>query len=60
MKFAATMTRNRIASTLRWMGLAALENQELNEPTLAETLGRFERVVRQSTYNKRTRKGTPR
>ena len=45
MKLSAKITRNRIASTLRWIGLAALEDAAIQraEPTNpSDALGRFE------------------
>jgi hypothetical protein len=45
MKLSAKITRNRIASTLRWIGLAALEeagNGHTPNVNPAEALGRFE------------------
>jgi hypothetical protein len=45
MKLSAKITRNRIASTLRWIGLAALEeagNSRVTDATPADALGRFE------------------
>jgi hypothetical protein len=45
MKLTAKITRNRIASTLRWIGLAALEeagNQRAVSANPADAFGRFE------------------
>jgi hypothetical protein len=45
MKLSAKITRNRIASTLRWIGLAALEeaaNSHTPNVNPAAALGRFE------------------
>jgi hypothetical protein len=56
MKFAATITRNRITSTLRWIGLAALERPSIEVPPLAETLGRFERAARRVSGRQSARK----
>jgi hypothetical protein len=45
MKLSAKITRNRIASTLRWIGLAALEevgNSRVTDANPADALSRFE------------------
>ena len=45
MKLSAKITRNRIVSTLRWIGLAALDeagNQAGSPTNPSDALGRFE------------------
>ena len=51
MKLSAKITRNRIASTLRWIGLAALEEAGSDHvPTSnpVEALSRFELAARRA------------
>ncbi len=51
MKLSAKITRNRIASTLRWIGLAALEEAGLRQiPSVnpSDVLGRFERAAKRA------------
>ena len=51
MKLSAKITRNRIASTLRWIGLAALDETgiQTNETASpADALGRFERAAQRA------------
>jgi hypothetical protein len=48
MKMSSTITRNRIAATLRWIGLAALDNAGTQKMTPAQTLARFEAIARKA------------
>jgi hypothetical protein len=55
MKFSAKLTRNRIAATLRWIGLAAIDKAGTDPVPLGETLARFERAAR-ATFARNARK----
>ena len=51
MKLSAKITRNRIASTLRWIGLAALEeadNRHAADTNPSDALGRFEQAAKRA------------
>lgn len=51
MKMSAKITRNRIISTLRWIGLAALDEEGSgNSPNInpVDALGRFERAAQRA------------
>ncbi len=55
MKLSAKITRNRIASTLRWIGLAALEEAGHSNTITAnpaDTLGRFEMAAQRAAKMK--------
>ena len=55
MKLSAKITRNRIASTLRWIGLAALEeaaNPPATNANPADALGRFELAAKRAAKMK--------
>ena len=55
MRLSAKITRNRIASTLRWIGLAALEeagNPHAANTNPADALGRFELAAKRAAKMK--------
>ncbi len=59
MKMSAKITRNRIISTLRWIGLAALDEAGSdNSPNInpVDALGRFEQAAQRAAKLKPGRK----